>query len=135
LLGLFAVAFLENGQALADGKREVTGILVGVMLLAAIGLDFTRLRGGRTARRQASEELDMRNSQLAVLCAVIIAAALIITGGNFMLVKSLKQEATRTGGGGSSSRAAAGESSPESSAGKKVVVGMMPKSKGNAYFI
>ena len=31
LLGLFAVAFLENGQALAGFKREITGILVGVM--------------------------------------------------------------------------------------------------------
>jgi rhamnose transport system permease protein len=135
LLGLFAVAFLENGQALAGQKREITGILVGVMLLAAIGLDFTRLRGGRrtAAHGKASEELDMRNSQLAVLCAVIIAAALIITGGNFMLVKSLKQEAS--GAGGSSARASNGGSSPDTSAGKRVVVGMMPKSKGNAYFI
>jgi rhamnose transport system permease protein len=131
LLGLFAVAFLENGQALAGRQREVTGILVGVMLLAAIGLDFTRLRGGRrtAARGKASEELDMRNSQLAVLCAVIIAAALIITGGNFMLVKSLKDA---TGGG---SARAAGGGSTDPSAGKRVVVGMMPKSKGNAYFI
>jgi rhamnose transport system permease protein len=136
LLGLFAVAFLENGQALAGQKREVTGILVGVMLLAAIGLDFTRLRNGRTAaQRNASEELDMRNSQLAVLCAVIIAAALIITGGNFMLVKSLKQEATASGGGAGSGRTASGGGSPETSTGKRVVVGMMPKSKGNAYFI
>src|SRR3954454_5526484 len=44
LLGLFAIAFLENGQALAGYKRELTGILVGVMLLATTGLDFTRLR-------------------------------------------------------------------------------------------
>ncbi len=93
------------------------------MLLAAIGLDFTRLRGRRTAQ-SASEELDMRNSQLAVLCAVIVAAALIVAGGNYMLVKSLRQEMARTsatGGGGAT--------------GKKLVVGMMPKSKGNAYFI
>jgi rhamnose transport system permease protein len=136
LLGLFAVAFLENGQALAGQKREVTGILVGVMLLAAIGLDFTRLRGGRRtpAQNQASEELDMRNSQLAVLCAVIIAAALIITGGNFLLVKSLKQEAIGTGGGSLGSSGGGGGPS-ETSAGKRVVLGMMPKSKGNAYFI
>jgi rhamnose transport system permease protein len=125
ILGLFAVAFLENGQALAGFKREITGILVGVMLLSAIGLDFTRLRGRRTdAAQSASEELDMRNSQLAVLCAVIVAAALIVAGGNYMLVKSLRQDGARlsaTGGGGAT--------------GKKLVVGMMPKSKGNAYFI
>jgi rhamnose transport system permease protein len=127
LLGLFAVAFLENGQALAGFKREITGILVGVMLLAAIGLDFTRLRGRRTSQ-SASEELDMRNSQLAVLCAVIVIAALIVTGGNFMLIKALKQDGgvrlgSATGGGGPAPTA------------KRLVVGVMPKSKGNAYFI
>src|SRR5207245_2653085 len=42
MLGLFAVAFLENGQALAGFKRELTGIFEGVMLLAAIGFDFSR---------------------------------------------------------------------------------------------
>ena len=133
LLGLLAVAFLENGQALAGFKRELTGILVGVLLLAAIGLDFSRLRASRrpatTASASggtASEELDMRNSQLAVLCAVIIAAALIITGGNFALVNALKKEvatSARAGGGG------------DPSAGRKLVVAMMPKSKGNEYFI
>ena len=147
LLGLFAVAFLENGQALAGFKREITGILVGVMLLAAIGLDFTRLRGGRQGRTAArtsssssssspsdSEELDMRNSQLAVLCAVIVVAALIVTGGNFVLVKSLRLDAGRasaTGGGGGSGGSGSGGGGTE----KKLVVGMMPKSKGNAYFI
>ena len=72
----------------------------------------------------------MRNSQLAVLCAVILAAALIITGGNFALVNALKKEvaaSARTGG--------AGGSGTDSSAGRKLVVAMMPKSKGNAYFI
>lgn len=123
LLGLFAVAFLENGQALAGFKREITGILAGVLLLAASGLDFTRLRRQR-ATSNVSEELNMRNSQLAVLCAVIVAAALIIAGGNFLLVGALKKELSQSSGGGNGPAKA-----------KKWVVGMMPKSKGNAYFI
>lgn len=137
LLGLLAVAFLENGQALAGFKREMTGILVGALLLAAVGLDFSRPRAGRrpTARTSASggtasEDQDMRNSQLAVLCAVIIAAALIVTGGNVALVNTFKKEvgaSARTGG--------AGGGGTDSSAGRKLVVAMMPKSKGNAYFI
>lgn len=69
----------------------------------------------------------MRNSQLAVLCAVIVAAALIIAGGNFMLVNSIKSELqqSRAAGGGSGG----------SGTGKKLTIAMMPKTKGNAYFI
>jgi rhamnose transport system substrate-binding protein len=135
LLGLFAVAFLENGQALAGFKRELTGIFEGVMLLLAIGLDFGRLRR-RTPLAAAfatatSEEFDMRNSQLAVLCAVIVAAALIVAGGNLALVSSLKKElatnAARTSGGSGNGSGGA--------AAKRLTVAMMPKSKGNAYFI
>ncbi|MDB5297789.1 MAG: permease component of ribose/xylose/arabinose/galactoside ABC-type transporter [Phycisphaerales bacterium] len=145
LLGLLAVAFLENGQALAGFKRELTGILVGVLLLAAVGLDFTRLRGRRPraaatgggARAgigpQGAEELDMRNSQLAALCAVIVAAALIVAGGNLVLVNAIKKElaaSARAGGPGPDTGGGGGPA-----AGRKLVVAMMPKSKGNAYFI
>ena len=157
VLGLLAVAFLENGQALAGYKREVTGILVGVMLLSAIGLDFVWTRNrkratvattdrGRASPNAASpdkastenastekapEELDMRNSQLAVLCTVIVAAALIVAGGNLALVNAIKQDlsAGRAGGTSASADPRAGP------AGRKLVVAVMPKSKGNAYFI
>ena len=122
LLGLFAVAFLENGQALAGFKRELTGIFEGVMLLAAIGLDFGRFRAKR-ATGHVTEGLNMRNSQLAVLCAVIIAAALLIAGGNFYLVNSLRKEMPAMSASGGSGGM------------KKTVVAVMPKSKGNAYFI
>ena len=72
----------------------------------------------------------MRNSQLAVLCAVIVAAALIVAGGNFALV-----ELAQAGHGPRASagdRRRAGRRPPGR---KKLVVAMMPKSKGNAYFI
>jgi rhamnose transport system substrate-binding protein len=186
VLGLLAVAFLENGQALAGFKREFTGILVGVMLLTAIGLDFVwtrnRKRGAArvvtatgasiaagagaarekagpnasasedtakkptsegtigsseatsgTARSsdQASEGLDMRNSQLAVLCTVIVAAALIVAGGNLALVNAIKQDVVAARG----STATSSHDPRATPAGKKLVVAMMPKSKGNAYFI
>jgi rhamnose transport system permease protein len=79
----------------------------------------------------------MRNSQLAVLCAVIIAAALIITGGNLMLVKSLKGDTDGSSRATVGPDGVAGEPamSTRGGAGRRVVVGMMPKSKGNAYFI
>jgi rhamnose transport system permease protein len=62
----------------------------------------------------------MRNSQLAVLCAVIVIAALIIAGSNFMLVHSVQQSDPR---------------SQQPAAPRRLTIAMMPKSKGNAYFI
>jgi rhamnose transport system permease protein len=62
---------------------------------------------------------------VAVLSAVILAAALIVAGSNYYLVRSF------VGSGGAPSSHSAegpGESGP-------VTVAMMPKSKGNAYFI
>ena len=37
LLGLLAVALLQNGLRLADQPAELAGILTGVLLIAAIG--------------------------------------------------------------------------------------------------
>jgi rhamnose transport system permease protein len=121
IMGLFAVLILENGLRLASLPAESAGVLTGVLLLAAISLDWAVARSVNmppVPRSGAAEEFEMKNSQLAVLCAVILIAALIVTGGNFLLVRSIQN--------GPISRA-----SPE----KKLTVAMMPKSKGNAYFV
>jgi rhamnose transport system substrate-binding protein len=137
ILGLFAIAILQRGLRLADLPPELAGILTGLLLLVAIGFDWRPSRtaqvAGTTATTTTSdpsaEEFDMKNSQVAVLSAVILIAALIIAGGNFMLVRSMQ---TR----GISAVSSAGRgSAPEGSTAKKVTIGMMPKSKGNAYFI
>jgi rhamnose transport system substrate-binding protein len=62
-----------------------------------------------------------------VLSAVILAAAIIIASGNFLLVRSLEQRV-------SSSRANGADVTPTVPK-EKLTVAMMPKSKGNAYFI
>lgn len=64
----------------------------------------------------------MKNSQVAVLSAVILIAALIVAASNWLLVRSLRSE------GGGNNAGSAVEARP-------VTVAMMPKSKGNAYFI
>ncbi|MGD1276831.1 MAG: substrate-binding domain-containing protein [Tepidisphaeraceae bacterium] len=122
VLGLLAIALLDNGLRLADRSPELAGILKGVLLLAAIGIDW-RPRGGAAGRRQRgrAEEPIMRNTQLAVLVIVILAAAAIITGGNFLMYQSF-------------SRQLAAQGRPRE-AGKRLTIAMMPKSKGNAYFI
>jgi rhamnose transport system substrate-binding protein/rhamnose transport system permease protein len=64
----------------------------------------------------------MKNSQVAILCGAILAGALIIAGTNAWLVRSLKNAP------GTAARAPA--------AGKHVpVIAMMPKAKGDPYFV
>ena len=66
----------------------------------------------------------MKNSQVAILCGAILAGALIIAGANAWLVRSL-----RYAPGAASAAHAPG-------AGKRAaVIAMMPKAKGDPYFV
>ncbi len=129
LLGLFIIAILQIGLRMASGPGEAAGVLTGVLLLAAISIQGVLSRAAAptaTAPTTGEEEVEMRNSQLAVLSVVILLAAAIIAGSNYLLVRSIAHnpnEAPSTSGG-------AGPAS-----GKKLTIAMMPKSKGNAYFI
>jgi len=145
VMGLFAIVILQNGLRMADRPvwltshmgGELAGILTGILLLLAISLDWRSSSspaaltgpglagaGAAGAWQPNAEDFQMKNSQLAVLCIVILAAAMIVTGGNFLLVKSLPQ------GIGTSS---AQLSTPRAS--RQIKIAMMPKSKGNAYFV
>ena len=63
----------------------------------------------------------MRNSQVAVLSGVILAGALIVAGSNWLLVRSFRTESkTRR---------------IQPSSEWKTVIAMMPKAKGDPYFI
>jgi rhamnose transport system substrate-binding protein len=119
LLGLAALALLDNGLRLADGPPELAGILQGLLLLVAIGADRWRARTPVRAAPSAAveEEFDMKNSQMAILCGTIVVAALIVVAGNAALVHSLR--------GGTVAATPA----------RQLVIGMMPKTKGDAYFI
>jgi rhamnose transport system permease protein len=135
LLGLFAIAVLQNGLRLADLPAELAGILTGILLLLAIGLDrrTTRTHG---PTRIPVEELNVKNSQVAVICAVILASALIVAASNIYLVRSLREGFTSRGDGASSPAGDAERiANPRTPASRQVTVAMMPKSKGNAYFI
>jgi len=127
LLGLFAIAILQIGLRLASGPAEAAGVLTGVLLLVAISIQgaLSRQAVARPATaKPTEEELEMKNSQLAVLCVVILAAAAIVASSNYLLVRSIAtgpRAAPSAGGVGPPSR--------------KITLAMMPKSKGNAYFI
>ena len=153
LLGLFAIAILQNGLRLSDLPAELAGILIGTLLLATISLDaiLSRTRPLSAARegvRTTSEELfHVKNSQVAVICVAILTAALIVVGGNLFVANHLvrylqetartdiaaaqpRNEATGLASTGTITRPA-GEPLPL----KGLTIAMMPKSKGNAYFI
>ncbi len=142
VLGLFAIVILQSGLRLAALPTELAGILTGALLVITICVD--RLMSGKLQFAaglppsavksdhdklkfvgQLSEELDVKNSQVAILSAVILIAALIVAGSNWMLVRSLKQGLT-------------GSTANSSSLGpvtKRTTVAMMPKAKGDPYFV
>ncbi len=127
VLGLFAIVILQNGLRLAALPAELAGILTGVLLIATILIDrLSRRPITQTAANIDSKETEVKNSQVGVLSAVILFAALIVAGSNWYLARSLRQE---MGGVTASKRSSAG------AAGRKTVIAMMPKAKGDPYFI
>ena len=123
VLGLFAIVILQNGLRLSAQPSELAGILMGVLLVGTILIDRLSKRARTSASRELSlEEDEVRNSQVAVLSGVILAGALIVAGSNWLLVRSLRND----------SRAV----NPTATAGnRKTVIAMMPKAKGDPYFI
>jgi rhamnose transport system permease protein len=140
LLGLFSIAILRNGLSLADLPSEFAGILTGTLLLIAIGFDRPQNRKRiRTADSQLlPETFQVKNSQVALICFAILAGALMNTASNLYLANSLQQY-QRTGAS-TTLEPKALEATVASTAGPKVetkplTIAMMPKSKGNSYFI
>jgi rhamnose transport system permease protein len=140
VLGLFAIVVLQNGLRLSAQPAELTGILTGVLLLVTIVLNrvsgklqFVDDSRGRISDANdklkfvghRSEEIEVKNSQVAVLSTVILVAALIVAGSNWLLVRSVRTGLSRGQTNG------AGPTGPN----RKIQVAMMPKAKGDPYFV
>ena len=145
LLGLFTIAVLQNGLRLSDLPAELSGILTGALLLVALGIDRVRSRARSLPHhfpQQAprvgadTEDPPVKNSQVAVLSGVILFAAALVAASNWLLVRSVVREAREREDG---PRAAAADTRAGAVAGarprRRVTVAMMPKSKGNPYFV
>jgi len=133
VFGLFSISILQNGLRLAALPSEMSGVLTGTVLIATIALG--RLRGRakmETAPLDRSpDEADiMKNSQLAVLCAAVIAGSLIVAATNVWLVHSLKPTADSASAG-----TLGGASVGATTAGHRPVIAVMPKAKGDPYFV
>ena len=143
VLGLFAIVILQNGLRLSGQPAELAGVLTGVLLVGTILIDrlSSRLRARQLgaqpdlANRQSAignrqsleEEFEVRNSQIGILSAVILLAALIVAGSNWWSTRSLVRELKGTG----STSATSGSITN----GHKPVIALMPKAKGDPYFV
>jgi rhamnose transport system permease protein len=116
LLGLFSISVLQNGLRLAALPSEMTGVLTGAVLIIAIALGRARTRRPEPV---PEEDPPMRNSQLAVLCSVILGGSLIVAATNVWLVRSLQPSR-------------AGAAAPS---GHRPTIAVMPKAKGDPYFV
>jgi rhamnose transport system substrate-binding protein len=128
VLGLFAIVILQNGLRLSAQPSELAGILMGVLLVGTILIDRLSKRSraisvGGSIGESSLEEDEVRNSQVAVLSGVILAAALIVAGSNWLLVRSIRTQSMFP------------QNSILAIKNKKLVIAMMPKAKGDPYFI
>lgn len=126
VLGLFAIVLLQNGLRLSGQPTEMAGVLTGVLLVLIIMADRVFRSGGLrlTTDRVSEEDFDVKNWQIGVLSLVILVAALIVAGSNWMLVRSIRDE-----------RGVSASPQTQPAKGKKSVIAMMPKAKGDPYFI
>jgi rhamnose transport system permease protein len=132
VLGLAALSVLKNGLQLAALPTELTGILTGVLLVSTIAIDRLSQSHAASGTRQGPparewrgaqeaqsihtvEAFNVRNSQVAVLCAAILVGSLVVAGTNVWLIRSLD--------------------SPAAVPAKRTVIAMMPKAKGDPYFV
>jgi rhamnose transport system permease protein len=129
VLGLFAIIILQNGLRLSAQPAELAGILTGVLLVVTILIDRLSTRTRQQPRALTiQQENEVKNSQVAILSGVILVAALIVAGSNWLLVGSLRRDLSRQSGSVNS----LASSTPNN---HKTVIAMMPKAKGDPYFI
>ena len=114
VLGLAALSILKNGLQLAALPSELTGVLTGILLVTTIAIDRLGLRRAAPATEDAGESV-VKNSQVAVLCGAVLAGSLIVAGTNVWLIRSV--------------------ASPAAAPPKRLVMAMMPKAKGDPYFV
>jgi rhamnose transport system permease protein len=119
ILGLAALSVLKNGLQLAALPSELTGILTGVLLVSTIAIDRLSARPATSPVVNEEGEWEVKNTQVAVLCAAILIGSLMVAGTNVWLVRSLDRPAA----------------APATPSATRAVIAMMPKAKGDPYFV
>ena len=116
VLGLATLSVLKNGLQLAALPSELIGVLTGVLLIATIAIDRVSAHPRHSVGEPLSGDFSVKNIQVAILCGAILAGSLIVAGTNVWLVRSLNP-------------------TPAATPSKRPVIAMMPKAKGDPYFV
>jgi len=114
LLGLAAIVLLENGLRLSAWPTEVAGILTGVLLISTILLQrlFERHSHAEKAVKRESRSRDI--AMVGAMTLTLIAVAFYSIYRHHSMRKFAAQEENGR---------------------RRVTIGVMPKSKGDPYFI
>lgn len=119
LMGLVAIVLLQVGLRLSAWPAELAGISTGVLLISTIVLE--RFVGRYTGQAEKiAYGQHSRRTTLAVVATVLLAGALALLASHGYLGPRLQAKFGSAAGGAN---------------GKRVTVGVMPKSKGDPYFI
>jgi ribose/xylose/arabinose/galactoside ABC-type transport system permease subunit/ABC-type sugar transport system substrate-binding protein len=136
LFGLLVLAVLQNGLQLAAWPSELVGVLTGALLVGSIAGERWRAREHAQEIDLSEEEVHVKNSQVALLCGAILASGLLVASTNIWLVKSLTSNAGISRSSADISAQPGGGPAPTPQpAGRRLVVAMMPKAKGDPYFV
>jgi rhamnose transport system permease protein len=92
--------------------------------VGTIAADRLRVHRAVSIAHDEQEDFVVRNSQVVILCATILAGAFIVAGTNVWMVRSIVPAAR-----------VASDGSSLASAQRRPVVAMMPKAKGDPYFV
>jgi len=93
--------------------------------LTGPNLEQISSRQSTIGNRQSLEEVEVRNSQLAILSVVILVSAVIVAGTNWMSLRSLREDLKNPAGRQNGATAPA----------HKPLIALMPKAKGDPYFV
>ncbi|HEV2273934.1 MAG TPA: substrate-binding domain-containing protein [Acidobacteriaceae bacterium] len=121
LLGILFLSTLENGLHLLALPSELNGVLIGTFLLAIVCFDRWRATRKIAATTGPGPAVDMRKRRIAAPAAALLALFVFAVFGSRLLHRSRSQD------GAAASRAAAGA--------RRLVIAVMPKAKGDPYFI
>ncbi len=121
LVGLLALAVLKNGLQLAALPSELTGVVTGVLLVTTMAIDQMRHRQSRAAGGVARDAFWVPSRRTAMACGVAVAALLVVVVLSIWPARSVGSVQPVTAGVPSDVR--------------RPVIAMMPKAKGDPYFI
>jgi rhamnose transport system permease protein len=110
LLGLLFLSTLQNGLHLLAVPSEVTGVLTGVLLLSVVGIDVFREKPAISGADHGS----LQARKIALACVVLVAVF-----ATFFFGRPSAPNAANAGVRGS----------------HRPVIAVMPKAKGDPYFV